>query len=109
MLADQSRVVVEDGVCAFCAVPIKRVRHSAFPEVRAECSTVTEGAAHLARKLTNAKESVGSDRHRMEIEEAMKDVAAFRETLADAEEEREAACRCEAEAARNLESAANRR
>ena len=85
------------------AVPIKRVRHRDFPEVRAECCTVAEAAAHLARKLASARECVGSDRHREQVERALKDVAAFRDSLADAEEEYESASCCEALAQSRLE------
>ena len=94
MLTDKNHVIVEDGMCASCDVPIKRVRHRDFPEVRAECCTVAEAAAHLARKLAIARESVGSDRHRMEIDQALEDVAAFREGLTDADVKyRPAGCR----------------
>lgn len=106
MFTDMNRVIVEDATCASCDVPIKRVRHRDFPEVRAECCTVAEGAAHLARKLASARECVGSDRHRTEIDQALKDVAAFRETLAD--ECRPSGCR-EALAPTRLESPSSAR
>lgn len=105
MLTNQDRIIVEDGVCTSCAFPIKRVHHRDFPEVRAECCTVAEGAVYLARKLASARESVGSERHREEVERALKDVAAFRESLADSEEKRDSNCSCEARAQSRAEAA----
>jgi hypothetical protein len=113
MLADQSRVIVEDGVCDRCAVPTKRVHHRDFPEIRAECGSVAEGGAHLAGQLSRARDGVGSDWHREAIERAVADVGAFLDTLAEAGREGEASWRCSVRgpdplAATPLESNASR-
>jgi cytochrome c553 len=100
----QSRVIVGDSVCARCAVPTKQVHHRDFPEIRVEGGSVAEGAAQLAERLARARENIGSVWHREAIEQAMADVAAFLDTLADAGQESEDSCRCAVRDSGQLES-----
>src|SRR5438045_208218 len=77
MSTDPSRVIVQDGVCGRCAVPIKQVHHRDFPEIRAECGSVAEGLAYLAGLLSRAREDAGSAWHREVIDQAKADIEAL--------------------------------
>jgi hypothetical protein len=92
--AHHPHIVVEDASCEFCAVPTKRLHHREFPEIRSECGSVSEGALHLARQLTNYRQGAQSAWHREAIEAAIADVAEFVTALSRAEWDAEAACRC---------------
>jgi hypothetical protein len=105
MTAEKSRVIVEDSTCACCAVHTKQVHHRDFPEIRAECGTVAEGAAHLAKQLTSAREGAHSTWHREVIDEAIADVAEFQRALAKAQETTASPCQCPPHAPGPLESA----
>jgi hypothetical protein len=94
MLAEQRRVIVEDGMCDCCAIPTKRVHHRDFPEIRAECRSVAEGASQLAGQLSRAREGIESVWHREAFDQATLDVAAFRGTPAETGQESDASCRC---------------
>jgi hypothetical protein len=98
MSEDVGRVVVGDALCTRCAVSAKQVHHRDFPEIRAECGSISEGATHLASQLSLYREGAQSDWHRGLIERAIADVAEFLDALAETERDAETACRCGARA-----------
>jgi hypothetical protein len=99
MLTDQGRVIVEDAVCAGCAVHTKQVHHRDFPEIRAECGSVAEAVAHLAGQLSFARDGTQSNWHHELIDRAIADVAEFLDSLAEARPTDEAFCQCGARVA----------
>lgn len=104
MTANRNSVIVEDSLCIDCTVPTKQVHHRDFPEIRAEGSSVAEGAALLADRLSHAREGIESQWRREGIEQAINDVAAFLGSLEEGDQPSEASCRCEARAPGQCES-----
>lgn len=94
MLTDQSCLIVEDALCVSCSVHTLRVHHREFPEIRAECGSVTEGVTHLIGQLTCARENIESQWHRELIDRAIAEVTDCLDALAKAGEDNEALCRC---------------
>jgi hypothetical protein len=94
MLTKPSPVIVKEGECTSCAVPTKQVHHRDFPEIWAEAGTAIEGLAHLAKRMSSARESARTEWQRGLIEHAITDIAEFIETLADKQSADEAKCRC---------------
>jgi hypothetical protein len=103
MLTAQDRVIVQDGLCAHCAVHVKRVHHRDFPELQAECGTVTEAVAHLADMLVKDREGARSGWHREAIDDAINDVNAYHEALDKAAQAHREICRCAPRALGRLE------
>jgi len=94
MLTHQNRLIVEDALCASHSVHALRVHHCEFPEIRAECSSVTEGVAHLIGQLKCARENIQS-RWRCElIDRAIADATELLHALAEAEQNNDASCEC---------------
>lgn len=93
MSVDKSRVIVEDALCACCAVHTMRVRHREFPEIRAECGTVAEGVAHLIGQLKCSRENVIRKWQQELIDHAVADATAYLDALAQTERTMEAARR----------------
>jgi hypothetical protein len=104
MLTEQSRVIVEDAVCAGCAVHTKQVHHRDFPEIRAECGSIAEAVAHLAGQLSSARDGTQSHWHHELIDRAIADVAEFLNALAQVRQADEAACQCGARVAGETEA-----
>jgi hypothetical protein len=94
MSTDHESVIVEDGLCAHCAVHTKQVHHRDFPELRAECGTVAEAVTHLAGQLSRDREGARSGWHRESIDRAIADVAKFLASLVEAAHVASASCRC---------------
>ncbi len=94
MLTDRNRVIVEDAPCTRCGVPSKEMHHRHFPEIRSECGSIAEGAAHLHDQLLLYREGAQDPWHRETIDVAVADVAAFRESLSEAALASDAPCRC---------------
>ena len=94
MLTEQTRVIVEDGLCAHCAVHVKRAHHRDFPELHAECGTVGDAVAHLADMLTRDREGARSGWHREAIDQAIDDVKAYHEALGKPAPEPVSTCQC---------------
>lgn len=95
MLNPPNCVIVDDALCANCAVPTRRVHHRAFPEIRVECGSVAEGLAHLIRQLTTARENVQSHwRHEL-VDRAIAEATELLGTLAENGQDAQASCRCE--------------
>lgn len=90
----QSHVIVEEGLCSRCSIPTQGVHHRHFPEIRAECGSIVEGARHLLDRLRFNRESAQSGWHREELELAIADVIAFLESLNTAAESEHASCPC---------------
>ncbi len=96
MTQEPSRIVVCPADCASHSVHTTHVHHRNFPEIYAECGTLTETAEHLAQQLLRAHEGARSAWHRESIEEAIADVRAYREALERGEEPKLAHCdQCE--------------
>lgn len=93
MKTDASRVLVEDGLCSRCFVPTKTLHHRHFPEIRAECGSLVEGARHLTNRLGFYREGAQSAWHREELDFALADVAEFLNALTPELQSR-AECTC---------------
>lgn len=94
MSPDRSRVIVEDGLCSCCSVPSRGVHHRHFPEIRAECGSVAEAAAHLADRLSLYRDGAQSVWHREDIALALADVAEFLASLSEATSSLQGSCLC---------------
>jgi len=103
MLTEQIRVIVEDGLCAHCAVHVKRAHHRDFPELHAECGTVGDAVAHLADMLATDRDGARSGWHREAINQAIDDVKAYHESLSRTAPERVTACQCGPRSSAKLE------
>jgi hypothetical protein len=85
MRTDPNQVIVHPTECSACsAVHTTRVHHREFPEVWAECGSSAEGATHLMLLLSRFLDGAGSHYRRDAIEQALADVEAFLDTLAEA-------------------------
>lgn len=91
---EQDHVIVEVGPCSQCSVQVKRVHHRDFPEVRAECGSVDDAAAHLAQMLATHREGAGSGWHRESINRAIDEVNAFRDSLFGHGDDTAGSCCC---------------
>lgn len=112
--AKKDKVHVQDGLCAACAVHVKQVHHSDFPEIRSEAGSTVEGVSHLAQQLRLAREGCRTAWHREVIDQAIADVTDFLEAII-AEEQRELErdrdrprCRCAPRGSSRHEPAATR-
>lgn len=76
------RIIVQDSVCAACAVPTKRIFHRHFPELWAEGGSVAESAERLAWQLAQALDGAPGHWHRLPLQKAACDVAEFMKRLA---------------------------
>lgn len=94
MSTDESRLIVEDAMCASCSVHTKRVHHREYPEIRAECGSLTEAVAYLIIQLTSARENIQSNWRRESIDRAIAEVTEIRGMLAETTQDVESACRC---------------
>jgi hypothetical protein len=99
MPARHERVIIEDGLCASCAVHTKHVHHRDFPDIRVEAGTVPEAIAHLGHQLDRAREGARGEWQREAIDLAIADVANLRKMLAQLEEDERAKCECGAKVA----------
>lgn len=94
MRSDQSRVIVEDGLCACCSVHTKQLHHRDFPEIRVECGSVAEGVTHLTNQLARAREGIQSVWRREAIDQAIADVGAYFDSLEEGRPVRAPQCTC---------------
>jgi hypothetical protein len=94
MLTKSGPVIVKEGACAACAVPTKQVHHRDFPEIWSEAGTAIEALAHLAKRLSSARDGARSEWQRGLIEHAITDISEFLETLVEKSQHAETPCRC---------------
>ncbi len=78
---DPNRVTVCQGECVCHSIQNLHVFHRDFPEIWSEGNTPAEAAEHLAHQLWLAAEAARSQWQRDAVEQAIADVAAFREGL----------------------------
>lgn len=86
MTKEKTPIVVCPSDCASHSVHTTHIHHRDFPEIYAECGTLTETAEHLAQQLHRAHEGSRTAWHREAIEQAIADVHAYREALGRGEE-----------------------
>lgn len=104
MSTDLNRVIVGDSLCSRCFIPAKEIYHSHFPEIRAECGSLSRGAAHLAKQLVAYRQGANDAWHREVIDVAIDDVTAFHKSMPESPHADEASCQCQPRAACLTES-----
>jgi len=86
MSTKPSRVIVKREESSECSLPVTKIHHQHFPESQTEGASIAEGTERLAQQLSRAREGVDDPWHRRKVDEALADVADFRDSLDDSGE-----------------------